>query len=178
MAADRTEWRKNWCQRDALFGRTSLTEQRKDLSGILLAEWCQNLLIWAIFGLRDNNRQKCLSFFPWDVFVWVNNAAIVKTIDDWQRLTWLIQIALPCGSVLRLHVVGFDSNVRVLPMCFIQKSGFEKMIFYTEIPYNCKQLDSSSKLQRHSCCLQIKTKVTIARTFVDPCVSTRWKTWY
>lgn len=44
------------------------------------------------------------------------------------------------------------------------------MIFYAEIPYNCKQLDSSSKLQRHSCCLQIKTKVTIARTFVDPCV--------
>lgn len=137
MAADRTEWRKNWCQRDALFGRTSLTEQQKDLSGILLTEWCQNLLICAIFGLRDNNRQKCLSLFTWDVFVWVNNAAFVKTMDDRQRRTRLIQIALPCGSVLRLHAAVFSLQCQGYSNVF-----YPKRLVKTQKNISCMEISS------------------------------------
>lgn len=140
MVADRIVWRRSLCQKDALSGITALTE-----------EWKQHVLhfIWEVVSesVYVCNcwawRQQETKEMPPTLWMWFSCVVekssycvvvnIMEVDSDWMT-TWygnmgLVEIALPCGNVIRLHVMDTMSQHDVYCCISIFSGSFQSVFF-------------------------------------------------
>lgn len=154
MVADRIVWRRSLCQKDTLSGITALTEERKQ--HVLHFIWevvSESVYVCNCWAWRQQETKEMPPTL-WMFFSCVVEESsycvvvnIMEVDSDWMT-TWygnmgLIEIALPCGNVIRLHVMDTMSQHNVY-CCISTFSGLFQSVF--SFSYYGKHLSSLSGL--------------------------------